>query len=419
MFVASPLVGADRARTQIPVSVTRRERTDTGARLTRYRGGTYSSTVETVIFADGTSARTDLIRLNPNAVAYSLDFSAAAPTRPAPYRAAAWSALPNPQAHGFETEVDWILRNSFPSVGTAELSRRLRAAGYVDAVGNIAEHEAIAATQAAIWFFTNDLQLDNRPLNVPVRTQWSPGAIIFEFDGTPQLGGYTVELGGQAVVELEKSVDGHLWQPVPASGLEATEAGQYRKTLGVGATTSKTRSGGRGVGYRFYRLVATEGRLDDADVSFWLQGTGHHRNADRIVHLYDYLLAGARWAARRASAPELSTVSARVIGDRVGPFRLHADHPAELTAANGLVVDVDGVPLVNVEPGAQFWLQPFLGADDITVTATVAGGRLTAGVAANHEDGGLTPVVLTRPVPMVVDFQLRWRNTLYANAIRA
>lgn len=34
-------------------------------RLTRYRGGTYSSTVDEVVFTDGTSARTDLIRLNP------------------------------------------------------------------------------------------------------------------------------------------------------------------------------------------------------------------------------------------------------------------------------------------------------------------------------------------------------------------
>ncbi|MGO9692889.1 MAG: TQXA domain-containing protein, partial [Mycobacterium sp.] len=32
-------------------------------RMTRYRGGTYSHTVDTIVFADGSSARTDLIRL--------------------------------------------------------------------------------------------------------------------------------------------------------------------------------------------------------------------------------------------------------------------------------------------------------------------------------------------------------------------
>ena len=44
-------------------------------RMTRYRGGTYSHTVDRIVFADGTTARTDLIRLNPNLQAYSLDFA--------------------------------------------------------------------------------------------------------------------------------------------------------------------------------------------------------------------------------------------------------------------------------------------------------------------------------------------------------
>ena len=55
--------------------------------MTRYRGGTYSHTVDTIVFTDGTSARTDLIRLNPNVEAYSLDFTGIAPTSPSRYRA--------------------------------------------------------------------------------------------------------------------------------------------------------------------------------------------------------------------------------------------------------------------------------------------------------------------------------------------
>ena len=39
-------------------------------RMTRYRGWTYSHTVDRIVFADGTTARTDLIRLNPNLDAY-------------------------------------------------------------------------------------------------------------------------------------------------------------------------------------------------------------------------------------------------------------------------------------------------------------------------------------------------------------
>lgn len=417
MLVASSFATVDRAHSPIPVSVSRRERAGTGARLTRYRGGTYSSTVETVAFVDGSTARTDLIRLNPNVAAYSLDFCAAAPTRPAPYRTDAWSALPNPRAGDFEAEVAWILRNSYPNVGTAELSRRLRDAGYTETAANIAEHEAIAATQAAIWFFTNDLHLDNQPLNVPKHVVRESESITFEFDGTPQLGGYTVEAGARVTVALQKSVDGRVWQRVTASGLAVPGPGSYRKAFGVGATTSQTRPGSRGTGYRFYRLIVTEGSIEDAEVTFWLQGARHYRNADRIVQLYNYLLAGARWAGRRTSAPELSAAAATVVADRVGPFRLHADRAADLAVDNGLLVDADGAPLDTVEPGGQFWLQPYLGADAATVTATLtgSGGRVATAIAANAADSALTPVALTRPVSAVVEFALQWR-TLHANA---
>src|SRR3954471_23600037 len=100
------------------------------SRMTRYRGGTYSHTVDTVVFTDGTSARTDLIRLNPNIEAYSLDFGGVAPTRPSRYRADTWSAVPHLQARAHEAEVAWILRNSYPGRSTSELSRDLRSAGY-------------------------------------------------------------------------------------------------------------------------------------------------------------------------------------------------------------------------------------------------------------------------------------------------
>ncbi len=33
-------------------------------------------------------------------------------------------------------------------------------------------------------------------------------------------------------------------------------------------------------------------------VRFWLNGASTYRNSDRIVHLYDYLLAGARRTPR-------------------------------------------------------------------------------------------------------------------------
>ena len=68
--------------------------------LTRYRGGTYSHTVDRVVFSDGTTARTDLIRLHPNVDAYSLDFTGIAPHIPSRYRLGTWSALPHLRKQG-------------------------------------------------------------------------------------------------------------------------------------------------------------------------------------------------------------------------------------------------------------------------------------------------------------------------------
>jgi TQXA domain-containing protein len=76
-------------------------------------------------------------------------------------------------------------------LGTAELSRRLPLAGYPLGSANISEHEAIAATQAAIWRFTNDLELDNRPRNVPIAVRrtgnWSSSSSMVN----SELGGYS------------------------------------------------------------------------------------------------------------------------------------------------------------------------------------------------------------------------------------
>src|SRR6201996_9593654 len=182
--------------------------------LTRYRGGTYSHTVDRIVFSDGTTARTDLIRLNPNVDAYSLNFSGIAPHIPARYRLGTWSALPHLSDRDYEAEVDWILRHSFPMTSTAEVSQRLREAGYPLGSANINDHEAIAATQAAIWYLTNGLALDTQPLNVPVAVRRGPGPVTtFEFDGQPQLGGYSVWNASDTAVtvRLQKSTNGVDW----------------------------------------------------------------------------------------------------------------------------------------------------------------------------------------------------------------
>lgn len=385
--------------------------------MTRYRGGTYSHTVDTIHFTDGSSARTDLIRLNPNVEAYSLDFAGHAPMRPSHYRRETWSAVPNLATRAHEAEVAWILGNSFPVLGTAELSRRLRRAGYPLGPGHISEHEAIAATQAAIWRFTNDLELDNRPRNVPVAVRPSREGISFRFDGEPELGGYTVEVTSKAAVSLilQKSRDGISWSDVAASGLNvAAGTGTYRKALGVGSTLSGSHHGRRGIGYRYYRLNVVADPADGVElgaVTFWLSGAGNYRNRDRIVHLYDYLLAGAGAARERAATADLVADRATVSDGLVGPFRLHAAGSAVLTSREGAIVDADGRAIAAaVQPGTDFFIRPRPGADGVLVTASPdgSGGRVVTGVALDEANSRLTPVALAAPAPVVVDFAVYW-----------
>jgi TQXA domain-containing protein len=391
------------------------------SRMTRYRGGTYSHTVDRVVFTDGTCARTDLIRLNPNLDAYSLDIAGVAPLHPSRYRLETWSALPHLSVRASEPEVDWILRHSFPMRPTAELSRRLRDAGYPLGRANISEHEAIAATQAAIWYLTNGLALDTRPLNVPVAEHRSSGGVFtFKFDGEPQLGGYSVRVAGDVdvVLSLQKSADGVVWQDVSCSQLTITGnetgiagSGRHQRALGIGSTLSASRHGRGGRGYRYYRLITTsEGTAKVDHVRFWLTGARHYRNADRVVHLYNYLLAEAHKARRRAE-PELIDTKAVADAELVGPFQVRI--PLLLNAADGhALVDADGFAVDGaVQPGTDFYVRPAPGTSATTLIANTPNtltGRVLTGVALDGAAQRLTPVALAIPTELAIEFDIRW-----------
>jgi TQXA domain-containing protein len=414
-------------RVMAPVATRKRVRVrpvNEPTRMTRYRGGTYSHTVDKVVFTDGTTARTDLIRLNPNLQAYSLDFTGIAPHHPSPYRLGTWSALPHLRTRGSEAQVDWILRNSFPMRSIAELSQRLRQAGYPLGPANISEHEAIAGTQAAIWHFTNGRALDTRPLNVPVAVHRGPGPVLtFEFDGRPQLGGYSLGTASKAPVEvrLQKSADGNGWQDISGSRLTTDGgSGRYRRTLGVGSTTSTSRHGRGARGYRFYRLLSTSPDatsptdLAIEQVAFWLTGSGQYRNADRVVHLYNYLLAGASSALRSTDDPLVDTFAVAA-GDLVGPFQVRI--PLELSAADGhALVDAFGSAITGtVDPGTDFYLRQAPGTSVATLTAATSqpvSGRVLTGVAlagrSGAPDSRFTPVALTTPAHVTMEFDIAW-----------
>ncbi len=386
-------------------------------RMTRYRGGTYSHTVDRIVFADGTTARTDLIRLNPNLDAYSLDFTGISPHLPSRYQLGTWSALPHLRGRGREAQIGWILRHSFPITTTAELSRQLRVSGYPLEAANISEHEAIAATQAAIWYFTNGLALDTQPLNVPVTVKRGPGPVVtFEFDGQPQLGGYSVCTTSDAPVSLrlQKSANGVDWLDVSGSELTTDPVkGRYQRTLGVGSTLSSSSHGSRGRGFRFYRLItaAHSGATGVGHVGFWLTGTRHYRNADRVVHLYNYLLAGASAAIREAGEPRLVATHAIADSGLVGPFQVRI--PLTFNATDGHeLVDADGAAIDGtLHPGSDFYVRPAPGTSTATLTATTAhniASRVLTGVALEGAPQRFTPVALAIPADVAIHFDIRW-----------
>ncbi|MDT5143454.1 MAG: hypothetical protein QOI79_2817, partial [Mycobacterium sp.] len=344
-----------------------------------------------------------------------------APQHPSRYQLGTWSELPHLLATGQEAEVDWILRHSFPLLPTAELSRRVRQAGYPIGPANISEHEAIAATQAAIWHLTNGLALDTRPLNVPVAVHRASGPVTtFEFDGEPQLGGYSVWATSDttAVLRLQKSANGVVWQDISGSLLTTGPyEGRYQRTLGEGSTLSTSSHGRGGRGYRYYRLIATSetGTPRIERVSFWLTGTRHYRNADKVVHLYNYLLAGARKAAgesyEEAEEPVLVDNQAIADAELIGPFQVAS--PLTLSASDGhQLVDADGFSITGtVEPGTDFYLRRAPGTSAATLTVTTprdVHGRVLTGVALDGAAQRFTPVALAIPTEMAIEFDIRW-----------
>lgn len=303
--------------------------------LTRARGGTFSPTVDVIHFADGSSAYTDLIRLNPNVDAYSLDFAGISPRQLSHYRELGWEQA----ASGFPglspRRVARVLGAGYPAVPTAVLTRRLRAAGYHLGPGVIPEHEAIAATQAAIWRFTNGLELDTRPLDLPIRASARvgprPGArrlvpspdgslhwvsqlpagrtayLEITLPGRPELRLFSFRVGPRTGrhrcrIRLEASPDGVHWRPVSHAAVQLddrrTDAEAIHRRLGAAATLSSAGPDGR-MGHRHYRLAALgperrDGLLDLHDVRLEISGGARFRNSARVVALYEWLLAAAR-----------------------------------------------------------------------------------------------------------------------------
>ena len=339
--------------------------------LSRVRGGTYSATVGIVRFDDGTTAHTDLIRLNPNIDAYSLDFHGHSPRQLSHYREANWAELPaTPAAR--EVDLLAILSHSYPHVSPRRLTERVRVAGYPIRHGQLPIHTIISATQSAVWHVTNGLDLDVQPLDVPVRvfsrtpegmarqltttgpldwrSELRAGRTVhleLELPESQQLSAYEFKLGTHTghhalSVQLERSSDGIDWTAVSSSHVTVPahhQASTVRRTLGVGSTLHEAGGAQAQTGYPHYRLavagpVDRDGYVDLRDVRLHVSAPSRFRNDEDVVHVYDYLLShalgrptGRRWeltasdlghhaaSALRATSPLTARVRA-LVGSR-------------------------------------------------------------------------------------------------------
>ena len=209
-----------------------------------------------------------------------------------------------------------------------------------------------------------------------------------------------------------------MWQDISGS-LLTTEPreGRYERTLGEGSTLSTSSHGRGGRGYRYYRLIASSetGTPRIERVSFWLTGARHYRNADKVVHLYNYLLAGARKVADEsydeADEPILIDTQAVADSELIGPFRVAS--PLTLSASDGhQLVDADGFSVIGtVQAGTDFYLRRAPGTSAATLTATsprASHGRVLTGVALDGAAQRFTPVALAIPTEIAIEFDIRW-----------
>ena len=146
-------------------------------------------------------------------------------------------------------------------------------------------------------------------------------------------------------------------------------------------------------------------------VGFFLTGTRHYRNADKVVHLYNYLLAEAHKADHDTNEAFLVDNRASADSELVGPFRVGIT--LMLSAADGPeLVDADGFPVSGrLEPGTDFYLRPAPGTSATTLTATAPGdlhGRVLTGVPLER-GAQFTPIALAIPTEMAIEFDITWQ----------
>lgn len=428
-----------------------------------YERGEQSHTLQDIVFTDGTSTVTDLIGLTgqgaDSANVYSADFagtgsprSAFGPRVPnlAGYEETDWSEGTATADNASAAEVTWILKNSYPAFTVSRLTSDLNAAGHWSGTGNIKNWEAIAATQAAIWHFTDGKDLDvtryadpyqavdgfgRDALGVSRHEGWAapdtgPSVIDFTFPEKLELRSYELTRSSSSPEStplgwrLQASSDGENYHSVSTTSVSSGDSRYFpdggdttRLNLGGGATYG---------GYRYYRLLLDEPA--DPDTAIQIQGITFngfgvfgsqptlvyraHANPTAIVEAYNYLVKGAQQAApdlRIEQTPQTLSISGptevlRETSDElIGPFSVIADTAVHLTLDGaapdaGLIAEEDGslVEDLTLASGDSFWVYPGdTGAADFVITATGSAKNWISARALNGQRQGVAAPQLT------------------------
>ncbi len=135
------------------------------------------------------------------------------------------------------------------------------------------------------------------------------------------------------------------------------------------------------------------------------------------MHLYNYLLVGARKALRDAlSKPDVAhLVDAQAIAEPelVGPFQVPIPLTLSVTEGNALV-DAFGSDIAGiVQPGTDFYLRPAPGTSATTMTATNDARSHRSGADRRGVEGAaqrFTPIALTVPTDVAIEFDITWQS---------
>lgn len=136
-----------------------------------------------------------------------------------------WDAYPNPQSpfNGNRDKINWVLHNGYPVASTDALAALLAKSGATLNDG-LSTREAITATQAAVWHFSDATNLDtSKPLNDGDDAAAADVVALYKY----LIGDANVGIGDQPTPRLEVN-------PSEASGNAGKRVGPFTvKTTGT------------------------------------------------------------------------------------------------------------------------------------------------------------------------------------------